>query len=92
MKKILLSLVVLSSFIVNEIKAEPDKLKVEETMRDKINILGRDNNFVYVDLGLTNEELYLLDQLKFDKMLPQAATSYDCFGNLHILKDEVPLF
>src|ERR1700733_13776492 len=92
MKRILLSLVVLSSFILNEITAEPTDSKVEETMKDKINMLGQGNSFTYVDLGLANEELYLLDQLKFDKMPPQAATSYDCFGKLHLLKDELPAF
>jgi len=65
---------------------------VEEAMRETISTLGQNNSFAFVDLGLTSEEIALIDRLKFGKILDGARTSYDRFGNLSLLNDELPTF
>lgn len=66
--------------------------QVEELMREKISNLEQGSSFTYVDLGLSNEDLSLLDRFQFDKMPPGDQTSYNRFGNLHLLKEELPAF
>lgn len=93
MKKIFLSLVTLLSFIFNEVPAESTKSKVEETMTEKISILGHGNSFTYVDLDLTDQELYLIDKVKFDNLdSVNGQKEYNRFGDLHLLKEELPSF
>lgn len=89
----LLSLVTLLSFIFNQMTAEPTKSNVEETMRDKISLLGHGNSFAFVDLELTDQELYLIDKIKFDKLDPMDGhKEYNRYGDLHLLKEELPSF
>lgn len=88
-----LTLAMLSSFIFNEIRAESTWSKVEEIMREKINILGNGYSFTYVNLDLTDQELYLIDKIKFDSLeAVDGQKEYNRFGNLHLLKEEVPIF
>jgi hypothetical protein len=67
--------------------------RVAEAMREKINELNLfRQSFTCVDLGLTNAELALVDELKFNKISPDSTSQYDRFGNLYLLKDELPIF
>lgn len=87
MKIMLLSLTVLTSLLFTKVAAEQPQSTVEEAMRDKIGTLGQVSSFAYVDLGLTDQELCLIDQL-----VCETTVEYDRFGNLHLLKDELPGF
>lgn len=69
-----------------------DQLSLEEEMVKKIHFLNEGNSFVFIDLRLSNQELDLIDQLKFDQIPKGDAKHYDRFGNLNLLKDELPLF
>lgn len=62
-------------------------------MRDKISLLGCGNSFMYVDLKLTDEEIDLIDKVKFDNLDPMDdQKDYNRFGDLHLLKEELPTF
>jgi hypothetical protein len=63
-----------------------------ETMEEKIDKLKEGSSFIYVDLGLTKQELFLIHELKFNKIAPEATLQYNRFGNLSLLKEEVPEF
>lgn len=94
-KKIILSLLLAttSSFIRNEITAESTPSSVEEIMKDKISSLRGGNSFAYIDLELTDQELSLIDKIKFDKLDPRDdQREYNRFGELHLLKEELPTF
>ncbi len=67
------------------------QISLEDEMKEKINMLSV-NSFSFVDLGLTEKEIDLSDQLKID-LLPQASSAqYDRFGDLHLLNNELPVF
>lgn len=87
MKKILLSLAVLASSFLNEVAAESISSQIEESMQEKIQMLGEGQSFAYVDLELTDADFFLLDKLKIN-----FNAQCDRFGNLHLLKDELPAF
>lgn len=92
MKAAVIFFITVANFFLTELIAGPTLLQIEETMREKISTLGHGNSFVCVDLGLTNEEFCLIDKFKFDKLAPETTVQYDCFGNLHLLKDELSAF
>ena len=46
-----------------------------------------ETSYAFVDLGLSEEELDL-----FEKVYVNAKTEYDRFGNLHLLKEEIPQY
>ncbi len=93
MKKIFLSLITLSTFIVNEVPAESTYSKVEKVMRNKISLLGYDNSFMFANLELTNEEINLIDKVKFNNLHSMDdEKDYNRFGDLHLLKEELPTF
>ena len=81
--------------MMSEVRAESEipLAAIEIDMREKISLLGSGNSFVYVDLGLTQEELNLIEKLKFDLLAPtDAAVEYNRYGNLHLIKEELPNF
>lgn len=63
-----------------------------EAIHDKISTLGQGTSFTYVDLELTDDEWSLIEKLKFDNLELETTQQYDRFGNLHLLKDELPIF
>ena len=70
-----------------------EDVEIEWEMREKIDemVLSK-QSFIYVNLGLTNAELTLIDRLKFNKISSESTSQYNCFGNLHLLEDELPIF
>lgn len=68
------------------------QIAVAESVKESINRLEQGSSFAYVDLGLTDRELDLLDQLKFDQLQVGDTVQYDRFGDLHLLGDELPNF
>lgn len=60
---------------------------VIEDMRKKIGNLGEDKNFTFIDLGISEEDLHLINQFKIE-----TSDQYARFGSLHLLKDELPNF
>lgn len=67
--------------------------RVAEAMKEKISELVLcKQSFTCVDLGLTHAELTLVDGLKFNKISTESASQYDRFGNLDLLKAELPIF
>lgn len=93
MNTIFVHLIILFSFpfcgfVVETVESRSSQV---EKIQAKINTLGPGTSFTYVDLGLTENELILIDQLKFD-YLPESTKQYDRFGNLHLLKEELPAF
>lgn len=89
MKNLFYCLVVSNLFFA-EIGAQ--ELNIEKEMVNQISLLGKEKSFAFVDLKLTSEELDLIDQLNFDKLPEGASVQYDRFGDLHLLKEELPNF
>lgn len=94
MKFILLSLISLTCFLLSEVEvyAESFHPTVEETMREQISTLGTGSSFAFVDLRLTDSEFDIIDKLKFDDLDHEISREYDRFGDLYLLKDELPIF
>jgi hypothetical protein len=90
MKKLFCSLILLCNLFLIQISAV--ELSIEEEMINKISLLGAENSFACIDLRLTNREIELIDQLKFKQLPEGASVQYDRFGDLHLLKDELPDF
>jgi len=63
-----------------------------QNFSNKINFLAEENNFIYIDLRLTNAELDLIDPLTFSQLLAGASVQYDRFGDLHLLREELSDF
>jgi len=93
MKKMFKQIFILVSLLLlgNELAAENELVSspLEEIMRQKINTLGSGNSFTYVDLELTSNEIDLLEKLKFQEDM---GDHYGRFGNLHLIRDELPEF
>lgn len=87
MKHLFLSLILITNLFSAKMVAVPAQSIVEEGMREKIHLLGEKNSFVYVDLGLTDEQHCLMDQIvcKMDDY-------YNQIGSLDLLKEELPAF
>lgn len=66
---------------------EASELTLEEKMKEKINLLGEDTSFAYIDLELTTKELDLIDQLSIIHPL-----HYNRYGDLDLLEEELPDF
>src|SRR5262245_4848390 len=90
MRKLFYYFIVSSLFFLTPINTK--ELSIENEMLNKISLLGEENSFVYVDLKLSSRELDLINQLKFDQLPEGASVQYDRFGDLHLLKDELPIF
>lgn len=60
---------------------------LKEEMQNKINDLTPDSSFTYVDLGLSDEELLIIDNIKIE-----SSHAYNRFGDLHLLKEELPIY
>jgi hypothetical protein len=58
-----------------------------KTMEEKINNLGTDNNFTFVDLNISDKEKSLIEKLEI-----KATNEYNRFGNLQALNNELPTF
>jgi hypothetical protein len=56
-------------------------------MEEKINNLGANNNFVFINLNITDKEKNLIERIKINK-----TSEYERFGNLEVLKNEIPEF
>jgi hypothetical protein len=93
MKNMILLMVFFSVLLIGiklNAESEPCQLMVEECMRQKINTLGQNNSFAYIDIGLTKEEIALIDKLKFDHV--QGQLCYNRFGQVYLLEEELPTF
>lgn len=90
MKKLFCRLMLLSGLFFSQLSA--GESSIEEEMTNKINFLGEENSFAYIDLRLTNAELGLIDQLTFSKLPAGASVQYDRFGDLHLLREELSSF
>jgi hypothetical protein len=60
---------------------------VVEKMQREVESLDENKNFTFVDLGLSDEDLNLIDQFKV-----RFTDQYDCFGDLDLLQDELSAF
>lgn len=89
MNTLFLILNVLCCLIFTSIFAE-ESISVDE-LRHKINLLGPQASFTYIDLNLKEEELRLLDKIKFDNLV-QSNSQYALFGNIQPLLEELPIF
>lgn len=67
-------------------------LSLDDSMRQGASLLGKEKNFVYVDLGISDRELEIIDHLKFDNVPPETTVQYDRYGNLHLIREELPVF
>ena len=83
-------MMLLSGLFFSQLSA--GELSIEEEMTNKINFLGKENSFAYIDLRLTNTELDLIDQLTFSKIPAGASVQYDRFGELDLLEEELSNF
>jgi hypothetical protein len=90
MKKLFYFLTLIGCLFLTPIAA--NELSVEKEMKQAINSLGEGTGFVYIDLRLTNREFELIEQLKFDHLSAGSSMQYDCFGDLHLIRDELPAF
>ncbi len=70
-----------------QVSYKVENQNVVENMREKIKELGEYNNFTFVDLGISAEELNFISKFKVE-----SSGQYDRFGSLHILNDELPSF
>ena len=73
--------------IIFQISFASENNPVIAEMRGAIETLGVDHNFAVVHLGLSDEELRLLEQIRVDGTL-----DYNRFGNLELLQEELPQF
>jgi hypothetical protein len=89
MKKLFYRVTVLISLFLTQLSASED---VEAEMKNKTTHLGKNNSFVYVNLGITNNELELIERLKFDHLKAGETVQYDRFGELQLLEQELPYF
>lgn len=87
--------IIFFSFFLSKVHSvETDKSNVSQIqeIKEKIVTLEQGLSFAYIDLGLTETDLTLIDKLNFDKLGLDTTKQYDRFGNLHLLKDELSLF
>lgn len=84
------SLFLIKDGLTAEIKSCPSQ--VEVNMREQISTLGPNHSFAYVDLKLTDAEYSFINQIKVDFSRSEFTSNYDRYGDLHLLRDEIPLF
>jgi hypothetical protein len=82
-----LSFLLILFFTLKGFANEAELSNVAKNMREKTNLLGKEKNFCFVDLGISEEDLELIQQLNIT-----ASGQYNRFGNLHLLRDELPHF
>lgn len=90
MQLLLFTLTLFTGLLTTELTA--DEVSIEDSMKEKIHSLVMGHSFIYTNLGLTNAELDLFDRLKFDLLPERVSVQYDRFGDLYLLKDELPVF
>ncbi len=64
-----------------------ERAPIVQNMCKKIENLGSNTHFTFIDLGLSSEDLALIDQFKIE-----STKQYDRFGSLYLLKEELPAF
>lgn len=60
---------------------------IVDHMREKIEMLGEESGFVFVDLAISEDDLELFRQLQIN-----VTRQYNLFGNLDRLRDELSIF
>src|SRR5690242_14584110 len=85
-KKLLLLMIIICAFSGMGFADEFLDQNLIAKMESKIHELGEENNFVFVDL-FTEEEISVFDGLKIE-----IQEECDRFGDLILLKEEVPAF
>jgi hypothetical protein len=60
---------------------------IVDHMQERIEALGEETNFVFVDLGMSETDLAMIRQFNVE-----APGQYDRFGNLLLLREELPNF
>jgi hypothetical protein len=62
-------------------------LHIVEDMQKQLGDLDENRTFSFVDLGLAKQDLELINGFKVE-----SSAQYNCFGNLGLLQDELPVF